>query len=390
MPSTQYRIFFNNTPATREQLDRIDEITVEQEMDMAWEARLQVPIFTDNKGRWSQQDAAVLREFSRVRIEIQLGTQAFVPLIDGPIVGVENQMNSQPGQSLKMVHVQDDSVYLNREDQIIRHEKLLDHKIAEQLLRSIEQIKGVQIDPTPSPTSSLTPVVMQRGTPMQLLRSLARRHPDFHVYVLPGIELGNSIGCFKQFPEQPDGLPDLLLLGGDRNIDTFTPQYDAQRPTRTRTAVLSLTDRTMAKSEANPDNSPSLGQHSAVPRNTSPATQLLPPYCGDCVDISQATQASATQSSFAYGATGQVLGECYTGVLRPYRVITVRSSDELLSGNYQITHVTHSLTRSNYAQNFTLRRNARSEPPVPNNNTGLPAAIAASFASIFNVQGGIF
>jgi hypothetical protein len=391
MPTTQYRLFFNNSPATREQLDKVDEITVEQEVDMAWEARLQIPICTDDKGRWSQQDAAFLREFSRLRIEIQLGTGAYVPLIDGPIVGFDSQMSSQPGQSTKTVRVQDDSVYLNREDQITRHEKLLDHEIAKQLFTSIEQITQTQIDTTPAPTQSLTPVVMQRGTPMQLLRLLARRHPDFHAYVLPGRVGGQSIGCFRKFPEQPDGLPDLVLLGGDRNIDSFTPQYNAQRPAIARTAVLRLTDKTVQSSQTNPEDLTLLGQSSPVPRKTSAATQLLPPQHGDSVDVTRAAQAATSAASFAYGATGRVLGECYGGVLSPYRLITVRSSDELLSGTYQITHVTHRLSRSNYAQSFTLRRNARSEPPAANNNNaGVVGAIAAGAALSFNVQGSIF
>ncbi|QZZ18787.1 hypothetical protein J5X98_15120 [Leptothermofonsia sichuanensis E412] len=390
MPPVQYRLFFNNTPATRDQLDKVEEITVEQEIDIIWEARLQIPICTDAQGRWSQQDERFLREFSRVRIEVQVGNGAFVPLIDGPIVGFENQMSGQPGQSIKVVRVNDDGVYLGREDQTVPHENRQDHQIAEQLLREVEQIASVEVDTTPAPTSSLPPFVMQQGTTGHLLQMLARRHPDFHAYVLPGNSPGASIGCFKAFPERPDGLPDLVLLGGDRNIDSFSPQYNAQSPVLTSTAALSLTDRSVTESEADPDRIALLGQNPAFPRDAPPATQRLRPRYGDRVDIAQATQASTTQSSFAYRATGRVLGECYTGVLRPYRVITVRSSDQLLSGDYQIIQVTHTLTRSNYAQTFTLRRNARSEPPAANNNAGLPGAIAASATVSFNVQGSIF
>jgi len=391
VPSVEYRLFFNNTAATREQLDRVDEITVEQEMDMAWEAQIQVPICTDERGQWSSQDEAFLREFSRVRVEIKVGKGGFLPLIDGPIVEVQDQLNSQPGESLKTIRVQDDSVYLNREDEIVRHENQLDHEIAQQLLQGVEQIASIDVETTPSPTSSLPPVVMQRETRMQLLRSFARRHPDFHAYVLPGTESGASIGCFKKFPEQLDGLPDLVLLGGDRNLSTFTPQYDAQSPATASTAFLSLTDRTVTQRQADPATVTPLGGSLASPRTTTPATRILPPSYGDGMDVDQAVNTSTTVSSFAYGATGQVLGECYSGVLSPYRLITVRGANELLSGTYQITRVSHSLTRSNYAQSFTLRRNSRSDRPPANNNSGGVGAIAAASVTVsFNIQGSIF
>ena len=79
-----YRLFFNNIIATREQLDLVDEITVEQEIDMAWEAQIKILIATDDRGNWSAEDEEFLTEFTQVRVEIQLRNGAFVPLIDGP------------------------------------------------------------------------------------------------------------------------------------------------------------------------------------------------------------------------------------------------------------------------------------------------------------------
>ena len=44
MGCCQYRMYLNGAAATTAQLARFEDITVEQEMDMAWEARLQVPL----------------------------------------------------------------------------------------------------------------------------------------------------------------------------------------------------------------------------------------------------------------------------------------------------------------------------------------------------------
>ncbi|HBL57103.1 MAG TPA: hypothetical protein DDZ80_00545 [Cyanobacteria bacterium UBA8803] len=354
-----YRLFFNNTPATREQIDRVEEITVEQEIDMAWEARMQVPIATDDRGNWTGEDEDFLREFTQVRVEIQVGDGVFVPLIDGPIVEDGDRMSSEPGQSMKTVVVQDDSVRLNQEDRIFRFDNLLDHEIASQVFGEVEAIASTEIEDTPAPSSSLSPVVVQRGTAMQFLRSLSRRQ-GMHAYVLPGTEPGQSIGCFKAFPTQPDGLPPLILLGAERNVAEFTPTNNAQRPARVTGYTLNIADKTVTQRTSDFGRLDLLGEETTFADEGNAATQILSPRYGDAVDLDQAVAAEALRSSYSTEATGRVLNDTYPAILSPYRVVSVWGANQRRSGNYLIRQVTHSLTRSYYSQTFTLQRNARS------------------------------
>lgn len=389
MPRVEYRLFSNNQPFTREQLDQVETITVEQTMDMAWEAQLQIPLCTDAQGHWLAENANLITEFNRIRVEIKVGDAGFVPLIDGPIVRTNRQMQAEPGQSLITLVVQDDSYYLDREDKLLRFENLLDHEIAAQLFQPFAQIVSTEIDETPSPLSSLPPEVVQRGTEMHLLRFLAARHPGLHAYVLPGAAPGESLGYFKTFPTQPDGLPDLVLLGSDRNLANFNPSNDAQRPAHFRAYATSLTDLSVTRSESQLDSLERLGEATAVERESDTAIQVLPPRHGDTVDLDAWVGAETLNASHSIEATGQVLADCYNAVLSPYRVVTVRGANDRYSGDYQITRVTHTLNRSLYAQDFSGRRNGRSQPPPANNNAGMPQS-SASFAISFNVQGSIF
>lgn len=361
MPTIEYRLYFNHEPATREQLDRVEEIVVEQAVDMAWEARLKIPVGTDDQGEWAGEDEAFLAEFTPVRIEIRFGEGAFVPLIDGPIVDLEYQMQSEPGQSELTVVVQDDSVYLNREEQILRFDDRLDHEIAEQLLGDVDQIASTDIETTPAPTSSTTPAVVQRGTAMQLLRSLARRQ-GMHAYVLPGEAPGESIGCFKAFSTEPDeDLPLLTLTGPERNLANFSPREDAQRPARVTAYSLSLLDKTVTQRTSDFADLDRLGSEDAFAEEAETAAQILPPRHGDGVDLDQAVAAEAERASYASQVSGTVMGNCYGGVLLPYRVVQVQGVSRRRSGSYLIAQVTHTLNRTDYSQAFTLRRNARSE-----------------------------
>lgn len=392
MASVEYRMYFADQPATREELDQIQAITVEQEMDMAWQAQIQIPLCTDEKGNWKEQDQqSFTTDFSRVRVEIKVGNAGFVPLIDGPIVGSSRQQSSQPGQSMLTVTVQDDSYYLHRADTITRFENKLDHEIAQALFDiAKQQINSQQIEPTPKATSTPRSDVVQRGTEMEILKSLASRQGK-HAYVLPGSEPGKSIGCFKAFPQDPDGLPPLVLVGPDRNIAEFNPTYDAQRPAKFQASTLSLTDKTIATQTSDLNDVPRVGAEPTFQKEADVPIQIVRPRHGDRVDLTQLVNAHAREASYTVTATGSVLSECYTGVLSPYRVVGVYGIDERSSGTYEITKVTHTLNRANYAQAFTLRRNGRSPAASSsaNNNAGLPQA-SASVAISFNVQGSIF
>ncbi|ASC73026.1 hypothetical protein XM38_039880 [Halomicronema hongdechloris C2206] len=322
----EYRLYIDNTPASREQLDLVEDITVEQAVDMAWEARLQIPIGTDEQGQWNREAEELFAEFTPVRIELRVGDGAFSPLIDGPVVDIETQMQTEPRQSMVTIVVQDDSVFLNREDRIFRFDQLLDHQIAEELFGEVPQITTTDIATTPAPSSNSDISVVQRGTAMQLLRSLAQRQ-GMHAYVLPGETPGQSIGCFQPFSTEPGDLPPLTLMGPERNLDTFSPHDDLQRPARVTTYALSLLDKTVTQRTTDPGDLDRLGPNPALDEDTRPAAQILPPHYGDAVDLDQMAAAAAERASYASEVSGTVLGHYYRGILLPYQVVTVRGVD---------------------------------------------------------------
>ena len=95
----KFRMFFGSRAATTDELAHVEEISVEQELDLAWQATIKLSLCLDAKGSWAHQQAEFLRSFQRVRVEIQLAGKAWTPLIDGPIVDRQTDMDSQPGRS---------------------------------------------------------------------------------------------------------------------------------------------------------------------------------------------------------------------------------------------------------------------------------------------------
>src|SRR5262245_26733886 len=146
MPGISFKVFYGGTAATKDQLDLIEDITVEQEQDVAWGASVKIPICTDDKGNWTGADEAFFASFSRARVEMKAGDAPFTALIDGPIVGADNALSGEPGKSFITLRVQDDSAYLNRRDDIQQFTGMLDHEIAEHLFDQVAQIAEKQIE----------------------------------------------------------------------------------------------------------------------------------------------------------------------------------------------------------------------------------------------------
>jgi hypothetical protein len=361
MAFAEFRVYFDGTVATDDQLDLVEDIRVDQAIGMATEAELTIVLTADDAGVWSSLDEDFAQPFSRVRVEVKIGDDSdegdFVPLIDGPIVGQRFELGAGPGESALTLVIQDDSVLLNREETVAIYQDMTADEIVQQLYSDAGLTP--QVDSVPDAGSALTRYVVQRGTAMQLVRELARSHGMF-AYVKPGDTPGTSTGVFEQPVLTADDLPELLLMGNDRNIDSFSAQFDALRPLTAAAGNVSITDKTALSSSAVSSDLDSLGDE-AVHDFLSPlsAAQLARTR-EEANDMDAATQAAVDLSSFAYSATAEVDAERFDTVLAPHQVISVAGAGSTLSGDYLISRVTHEINEDTYKQKFTLRRNARS------------------------------
>lgn len=372
MPVSQFRVYFNNAPASSEQLQRFVEIRVEQGIGMASEAQLQLAMgAADTTGSWDTLSEDFVAPDQRVRVEVKVGEGNFEPLIDGTIVGQRFAFSAQPNESHLTLIVHDDSALLNRDEGVEMYEEMAPHDIASLLFQN----SGLQaeVDTTQSPAGGLERVIIRRGTAMQLLLELARRHGMF-VYVRPGDSPGSSVGVFMRPDLSPAGLPELVCMGEQRNVHRFDAQFDAMRPMTARAVSLSIKDQTTLSGESQDSSLNSLGDETAH-SITSPIRVLLARTREDQADLDDATAAAVDFSSWAFTANAEVAADMYEGVLTPYQVISV-SGIGPLSGDYLISRVSHVISDEQYKQTFTLRRNARSTSNAAN-------SLASAVASVF-------
>ena len=387
--TTEFKVFFDNESATQAQLDEIEEIVVEQEINKVWEARVKIPVCVSDAGAWEGEEEPSRSEFTRVRVEIKQGENNFVAVIDGLVVGQDLERSAVPGKSMQTLIVHDDSAMLHRADEIERYDAEKDSDIAREIFENAG-FTETQIDDTEARPENPAASIVQSGTKMQILRSLAQQYGNFHAYVLPGTSAGASIGCFKKLPEQVDEtLPPLKMFGEDRNLYEFNVSNNAQTASDVVAATLNLRDKSVVTASSSYRDATLLGEDAATEYNAENVKKRrLPPGRGNAVDLESATKGEVEKSSFTLEADGSVLPLCYGGVLQPYRMIPVMLSDSRFSTNYVIFKVVHTLTRSHYTQSFSMKGNSVSAKK-DGTDLSIPQA-SASIAAGFNAQISIF
>jgi hypothetical protein len=354
-----FRVWFGDHAASEEELARIEEIEITQEMDHFWEARLRMALCLDENGRWLHWPGDVAQALSRVRVELDIGNGRFVPLIDGPLVNIDAGLDSQPGRSTATMVVRDDSAFLNRDEEVEPPFENRRHSdLAEELFRRFEQIHDTRVEAT-----TATPeTTMRRGTVLQFLHELARLN-DRHAYVLPGEERGASIGCFLPDPEEVAALPALVMIGENRSLAnaSITEEPDGAEITQAR--VLRLDDQGTITFEASAADLGLMRTLPAVPADLTPR-RLLHPTDNTTEDPEAAATAQSRRNSYVYHLSGEVVPGCYGAVLMPYIKVRVDAGATPYSGDYLITKVIHRITPSVYTQQLEAKADSLTEMNV--------------------------
>jgi len=380
MADQRFRVWFGTRAAGEDELRRIEDIEVVQEMNAFWEARLRMVLCLDPGGTWLHWPGDGAAPFSRVRVELDLGGGAFTPLIDGPLVAIDAGLDSQPGRSTATMVVRDDSAFLHRDEDT---EPVFEHRSASDIAREVfgrfEQIRTTRIEATQARPESTT----RRGTALQFLRELAR-DSDRNAYVLPGERPGESIGCFLPDPQGPAGLPPLVLVGAGRNLAGASVSQDPEGGERTRARVLRVNDQGVTTFETSAADLGLMRDLPALPADLTPRRLLHPADTTD--DPDAAASAQARRNGYVYRLSAHVVPGCYGAALVPYQKVRLDAGATPYSGDYLITRVVHRITPSLYTQQ--LEAKADSATAVT------PAAVAEGLGGglklSVSVGGGLF
>jgi hypothetical protein len=356
MGTMEFRIWFGDRSATADELSRVEQIDVTQEIDAFWEARVRMALCLDAKGRWQHWPGDLAAPFSRLRVEVNIGNGTFVPLIDGPLASVDAGLDAQPGRSTATMVVRDDSAFLDRDEEVEpAFQKKKDSDIVRDVFRRFAVIASTRILDTDAEHTT----TMRRGTALTFLRKLARNN-DRHAYVLPGEKPGKSVGCFLSDPKDAADLPPLVMIGVDRNLAEAHITEDPRGGERTHARVLRLNDQSEITVETSAKDLGLMRDLPARPADLTPR-RLLHPTDNHREDPQAAASGQARRRGYVYHLKSRVVPGCYGAVLTPYQKVRVDAGATAYSGDYLITKVLHSITPSLYVQELEAKTDSASD-----------------------------
>jgi hypothetical protein len=368
-------MFFGGNSATRAQLEQVEEIVVDQEMDMAWEARLRFSLCLDDTGQWKNFPRDFAQPFSRVRVELTSDGSTWTPLIDGPVASYDAAIDSQPGRSEVSLVVHDDSVLMDREETVEVYEQRTDDDIAREVfsafLTGTPRIQSV--------TGAAPPTTVRRGTAIQFVRNLARAN-NYRAYVLPGDQPGESIGCFIPDPTSASTLPALTLFGATRSLIDVAIEENSDAPQRTHARTLRISDQQVVSIDTHVQDADLIRPLPPISDDAS-AIRMVRPEDNRREDPEPGARAATARSAFAYRARAKVVAACYTTPLTPYQRVTVRAGPLPYSGDWLLRKVTHRISPNIYTQEIEALCNSQSSTSGSGDGaTGLSAGFAAALS----------
>jgi hypothetical protein len=302
---------------------------------------------------YSLLQSGAVKPSTRVIIGVLLGVTPEV-LIDGIITHHQHAPSDEPGSSTLTVTGKDVSVMLDLEEKNEKYENQPDFLIVTRLIASYAKYGLVpQVTPTTDVPIMLDRIPRQHETDLAFIQRMGQRN-GFVFYVEPLIF---GVNTAYWGPQSRLGLPQPALTlgpGPSSNLKSLHFSQDALAPVSTQGAILEPITKTAIPI-------PQLPSLRVPPLALSPTNALRTVLTRDTssqnpAQAATSALASSTNAPDPVTGEGEIDSVRYGGVLRARKLVGVRGAGMSYDGNYYVRRVTHTITRGDYKQNFTVSR----------------------------------
>lgn len=217
--------------------------------------------------------------------------------------------------------------------------------------------------------------LMQRGSDIQFLRTLARRNGKLCRVVCTD-EPGQRTGYFAK--PSLDGDPAVTIsLNDPQNwtVSTLDLDWDATRPTAViaRQALFTDADPAGAAADTSDSGLTLLGNRGLGDFTGQAMTVLLAAPVDDAGELTLRAEAVLREADWFVRGEGEADVERLGAVLRAGMLVSLDGIGAVHSGNYLVWSVRHRITQQSHTMKFTLVRNAVGS--APSGGGGLAGAL---------------
>lgn len=304
----------------------------------------------------------LLQPFNRVILTVLFGPVPQV-LTDGIITNQQFSPGNQPGGATLTLTGEDVSVMMDLEKKRAQYPAMSEPLIALMIIGSYAQygLLPMVIPPPcidqPVPTQR-TPV--HQGTDLEVLKDIGQRF-GWVFFVEPGPLPGMNFAYWG--PPARSAVPQRALsvsVGPETNVESINFTYNGLAPTVVNDMVQDqLTNQQVPVRTFASTRVPPLSAKPALPfQLPNVRTSLLEPNSGLNVVQAYARAQGITDKSVdsVVTAQGELDALRYGGVLKPRGVVGLRGAGFTYDGLYYVKSVSHSISKGQYKQRFSLTR----------------------------------
>lgn len=397
-----YQIMIGGQPADADLYTALTSLEVEENMDLPGAVQLNIPVNRSPSGDLTYVSDPRFEPLTNLAVVVTPGpgtsgglagaassalgsliggggASAAQCIFDGYILSQKLHLEKGVTNSTLAIWGQDASWLMNLEEKVKEWVDVTDADVANAIFGDygITPADDNTDDDSPSHTED-GHSLMQRGSDIQFLRTLARRNGKI-CRVACADQPGQRTGYFAT--PSLDGDPVLTLSLADPvswPIDALNLDWDVTRPTSViaRQALFTDDDEDGVTADTSDSGLTSLGDRALADFAGKPMTVMLAAPVDDGGELTLRAQALLREADWFVRCEGEADAARLNAILRAGTVVEIDGIGALHSGKYYVWSVRHTITADSHKMKFVLLRNAIG--PAPSGGAGGLSALVGA------------
>ena len=355
-----YQLYINGTAVGSDVYDSIASLEIEENGELPGALRIKLPLQATGSDLTWVSDGRIA-PFSNLAVVATPASGGSAQCVfDGYVLSHKTHLETGVSSSSVEVTAQDASVLMGLTDTVHEWSGLTDGAVANQIFNKygFTPDSGNLNDDSPAYTDD-GHTLMQRGSDIEFLQRLARRTGKWCRVVCSG-QRGVYTGYFG-FPDISGDAAVTLDLNStaNRQVNSLDFEWDVSRPTVVDAWQASLTDSDTDGVDAGSDDSglPPLDAQDLATFAGRDTTAILT-AAADADQLPGRVTGMLRDAGWFARCEGKTAVDLVGQVLRVGTVVAIENVGNLLSGNYLLAGVRHTITDASHDMAFTLIRNA--------------------------------
>jgi len=362
--ASSFSLLLNGTDDTL--LTGLAALEIEENAELPGALQLQVPVDATAGGDLSYVSDARFAPYANIAVVVTPDGGAPECVFDGYVLSHKLHLETGTTGSTLRVWGQDASWLMNLEEKAREWVNVTDADVANTIFGEYG------ITPAPDNTDDDSPAhtedghsLMQRGTDIQFLRTLARRNGKL-CRVACADQPGQRTGHFVTPKVSGDPVATLVLNDPvSWNVSSLDLEWDITRPSAVAARQALFTDDTPEGVDGSTSDSglPPLDAQSLADFTGRPMTAMLAAPVDDTGELALRARSLLREAGWFVRCEGEADVSHLNAILRAASVVQLTGLGALHSGNYFVWSVRHSITAESHRMKFVLVRNAVGTPP---------------------------